>query len=323
MRILVTGGAGYIGSVMTKMLLDKGYEVVVLDDLSNGKPEAVDKRAGLEVADLAETDKVDALIRGGNFDAAMHFAGVISMGESMADPAKYFRINAFCALSLFEALAKNSVNKIIFSSTAGVYGDTEQGLIAEDHPKSPTNPYGESKLMVESMLGWYRDIHGLRSISLRYFNAAGAMLDGTLGENHEPETHIIPLALGAAKTGNEFKLFGDDYPTPDGTCVRDYIHVEDLAEAHLLALEALLNDHPGGVYNVGSGRGYSNREVLSTVEKVTGKRLNLSVVQRRPGDAPRLVADISRLRSELKWNPTRSDLNTVIRSAWEYEKKRT
>lgn len=323
MKVLVTGGAGYIGSLMTKMLLDNGHEVMVVDNLSNGKVEAVDSRAEFLELELSDKPSLEVLIKTSSFEAAIHFAGVISMAESMQDPAKYFHNNVFCSLNLFEALAKNGVKKAIFSSTAGVYGNPEKVPIPEDHPKNPTNPYGESKLMVERILKWYAEIFDFKSICLRYFNAAGAALDSSLGENHTPETHIIPLALEALLTGREFKLFGTDYPTPDGTCVRDYIHVEDLCRAHLLALDALADGHKGGVFNVGTGLGCSNKQIMSAVEEVTNGKLHLTLAERRPGDASELVADPTNIQKELGWTPQVSDLKTIIESAWKYILKST
>ena len=318
MKILVTGGAGYIGSIMTRLLLDEGFDVVVADNLSGGRIEAVDARADLVVIDILDGEKLKRLVAETGVEAAIHFAGVISMGESMRDAAKYFRTNVVGTLNVAEALVAGGVDKLIFSSSAGVYGNTDSELIGEDHPKQPTNPYGESKLMAEQLLGWFGTVHGLRTVSLRYFNAAGATLDGKLGENHDPETHIIPLALKACRDGREFTLFGTDYPTPDGTCIRDYIHVEDLCRAHLAALHSLTEGHSGGTYNVGTGRGVSNREILRKVEEVTGRRLRVSEGPRRAGDAPRLVADPKRIEAAYGWKPRLSDTDTIVRTAWQY-----
>lgn len=321
MKILVTGGAGYIGSIMTRQLLDKGFEVVVVDNLSGGHRQAVDKRADFEKLDLADKKAVQGVFGKHQFEAVIHFAGVISMAESMKKPAKYFRTNTFNALNLFEIMVKTKVFKIIFSSTAGVYGNPVHLPIPENDPKNPTNPYGESKWMVEKILSWYDKIFNLRSISLRYFNAAGAGLKGKLGENHQPETHIIPLAVKTALGKRKvFKLFGTDYPTLDGTCIRDYVQVEDLCSAHLLALEALLKGAKTTAYNVGTGKGYSNKEVVEAVKKVTGVDFPVKECPRRPGDAAKLVADPSRIKKELGWQPQHSDLETIVKTAWQWYK---
>ena len=321
MKILVTGGAGYIGSIMTRQLLDKGFEVVVIDNLSGGYRQAVDKRADFELADLVNEETIEKVFKKYQFSAAIHFAGVISMGESMEHPGKYFRINVFNALNLFEAMIKHQVLKLIFSSTAGVYGDPVRLPIPENDSKKPTNPYGESKWMVEKILSWYDRIFNLRSISLRYFNAAGGTLDGKLGENHQPETHIIPLAIKTALGQRKiFKLFGNDYKTFDGTCIRDYVHVEDLCQAHLLALEALLKGSKTKVYNVGIGKGHSNKEVVEMIKKVTGIDFPVEICSRRPGDATELVADSTKIKKEFGWKPQHSDLKTIVETAWEWHK---
>lgn len=321
-KFLVTGGAGYIGSVMTRQLLDTGYEVVVVDNLSSGEKEAVDKQAVFEKLDLSSGKEITSLFSKHKFDAVLHFAGVISMAESMKDPFKYFSQNTFNALRLFEEMVKNNVKTVIFSSTAGVYGNPEKTPIPENHSKNPTNSYGESKLAVERILSWYDKIFGLKSVCLRYFNAAGASSDANLGENHKDETHIIPLALKAIDTDITFKLFGDDYDTKDGTCVRDYIHVEDLCYAHILALKHLLDGGESKIYNVGTGNGYSNKEVVAEIEKVVGKKMKVEISPRRPGDADILVADSSKIKSELGWQTEHSDLQTIVKTAWSYFQKR-
>ena len=320
MRVLVTGGAGYIGSIVCRQLTQKGFEVVVLDSLENGSRQAA---GGLKLVKgkTHDQDLVKKTLAQEKIEAVMHFAGYIAMGESMENPAKYFDNNVVGAVGLFEAMAEAGVTKIIFSSTAGVYGNPERVQIKEEDSKLPENPYGESKLMVEKMLDWYDRIQGLRSISLRYFNAAGAALDGSLGEAHRPESHLIPNVIRAAMTGDGFKLYGNDYPTPDGTCIRDYIHVLDLADAHILALKALRDGHETAVYNAGTGKGYSNRQVIDMVEKVSGKKVKVEVHPRRPGDANELVADSTKLQKEFNWKPKYSDLKTIVATAWKWHSK--
>src|SRR5581483_419343 len=263
MKILVTGGAGYIGSFMVKRLLKDKHEVTVLDSLEKGYRDKVDSQAKLVEGNILDESFLSDLFQKETFDGIIHFAGYISMGESMEVPGKYFQNNSFGSLRLLEHAAKNKIRFFIFSSTAGVYGNPVKVPIDEDHPKNPTNPYGMSKLMVEQMLAWYQKTFGLSFASLRYFNAAGAAPDVSLGENHNPETHIIPNAIRAVLSGSNFNLFGQDYKTADGTCIRDYIHVIDLVEAHALAMEKLQKESGGYYYNVGTGKGYSNKEVLS------------------------------------------------------------
>jgi UDP-glucose 4-epimerase len=322
MRILVTGGAGYIGSFMTKRLLDKGNEVVIIDNLERGHEEVLDKRAVFLRGNLLDKEFVAESLKDQQFDGVIHFAGFISMGESMENPYIYFQNNTFGTLNLIEELIKNNQNNIIFSSTAGVYGNPISIPIPEDHPKKPENPYGESKLMVEKILDWYQKTKGLNSIALRYFNAAGAALDGSMGEQHDPESHIIPNIMKAAIAKQPFNLFGGNYKTKDGTCVRDYIHVLDLVDAHILALEKLQKDKGFFTYNVGTGNGYSNKEVIEMVKKVTGIDFEVTEVERRPGDADELVADVSRIKMELNFAPQYSDLETIVSSAWKWHSKK-
>ncbi len=320
MRILLTGGAGYIGSFVVKRLLEKGDEVIVLDSLERGEERNIDKRAIFIKANLWDRDKLEDAFRKYNFEAVMHFAGLISMEESMENPGIYFYNNTGGSLELIEHATKNNVKYFIFSSTAGVYGNPIKTPIPEDHPTNPTNPYGESKLMVEKILPWYNRIYGLNFISLRYFNAAGASLDGSMGEGHDPETHIIPLAIKAALENKEFTLYGDNYNTKDGTCIRDYIHVIDLVEFHILALEKLKKEQGGFFYNVGTGQGYSNREVIEMIKKVSGIGLKVKIAARRPGDAEVLIADPTKIKNELGFNPRYSDLETIIKTAWKWYK---
>ena len=322
MKILVTGGAGYIGSFMTKRLLERGDEVVVADSLERGHQEAVDSRAKLYTGNLLDKDFISKIFSENHFDGTIHFAGYISMGESMQNPYLYFQNNVFASLNVMEEMVKNKMNNFIFSSTAGVYGNPIKLPIPEDHPKNPENPYGESKLMVEKIMSWYQKTHDLNCAALRYFNASGASLDGKLGENHNPESHIIPNIVSSILTGTSFKLFGTDYKTKDGTCVRDYIHVLDLVEAHVLAIEKLTKDKGMFVYNVGTGNGYSNKEVIEMVKKISGKELRIEEVARRPGDADSLIADASKIRGELGFSPKYSDLETIVKTAWEWQKNR-
>lgn len=321
MKILVTGGAGYIGSFMVKRLLEEEDEVVVVDSLERSKKEAVDNRASLLIGNLLDKDFVSQIFSQNKFDSVLHFAGYISMGESMRNPYLYFENNILCALNILEQMVKTKCNNFIFSSTAGVYGNPIKTPIPEDHPKNPTNPYGESKLMVEKIMEWYKEIYGLNFVSLRYFNASGASLDGELGEDHHPETHIIPIAIKAALTNSEFKLFGNDYKTADGTCIRDYIHMLDLIDAHVLSLKKLKKEKGGFFYNVGTGIGYSNKQVLGMVKKISGIDFKIKTSERRPGDAGILIADPTRIKDELNFTPQYSDLETIVKTAWEWHKR--
>lgn len=321
MKILVTGGAGYIGSFMVKRLLSDNHEVTVVDSLERGHKDAIDPRASLKTGNLADSSFLAEVFNGSSFDAIIHFAAYISMGESMEKPLMYFENNTFTTAKFFDEAIKHGVKKIIFSSTAGVYGNPVQVPIPEDHQKNPENPYGESKLMVEKILSWYQKIHGLNFIVLRYFNACGAALDGSMGEAHDPETHLIPCAMKAALTNSPFTLFGTDYATPDGTCVRDYIHVLDLVDAHVRALHKLGDTEGGFFYNVGTGKGFSNKEVVDVIKKVSGVDFEVKIGQRRPGDANELVADASRIMRDLQFNPQHSDLETIVKSAWDWHKK--
>jgi len=320
MNVLVTGGAGYIGSFMVKKLLDDGHTVTIADSLERGFEKALDQRADFKKGNLADQTFLSQLFSEKSFDAIFHFAAYISMGESMQKPFLYFANNTHMALQLLEAAKEHNVKKIIFSSTAGVYGNPIKIPIPEDHPKNPENPYGESKIMVEQMLKWYQRIHGMNFVVLRYFNACGAALDGSMGERHSPESHIIPNAINAALANKPFKLFGIDYKTPDGTCVRDYIHILDLVEAHIMALNKLQNEQGGFTYNVGTGKGLSNKQVLEMIKKVSGKDLVIEIAERRPGDANELIADASRIVRELNFVPKYSDLETIIKTAWQWHK---
>jgi len=316
-RILVTGGAGYIGSNTTLQLLDAGYDVVVIDNLSRGKRSNVDP-GRLRVVDLNDTDGLIRVMNEKPCDAVIHFAAYIAVGESMKIPEVYFRNNTAGSLSLLTAMLKTGIRHIVFSSTAAVYGMPARIPISESEPYAPVNAYGESKVMVEKLLDWFDRIHGMRSVCLRYFNASGADPACRAGEDHDPETHLIPLILRAVQTGEPVTLFGNDYDTPDGTCIRDYIHVTDLARAHISAVEWLLNGGESKRYNVGTGHGYSVQQVVNAVEKVTGKKVPFSFGPRREGDPPLLVADSSRLQNELNWKPVDSDLNRIVETAWKW-----
>jgi len=319
-RILVTGGAGYIGSNTTLQLLDAGYDVVVVDNLSRGHRGVVDP-ARLRVVDVLDTEGLVRVMRERPCDAVIHFAAYIAVGESMQVPEIYFRNNTAGSLSLLTAMLQAGIGKIVFSSTAAVYGMPERVPIPESAPSAPVNAYGETKVMVEKLLEWFDRIHGMRSVCLRYFNASGADPKGRAGENHEPETHLIPLLFEAVRTGKPVTLFGDDYATPDGTCIRDYIHVTDLAQAHIAAVEALCAGGESKKFNVGTGRGFSVKEVLSAVEKVTGKKVPFVMGPRRDGDPPLLVADSTRLQRELGWKPEYSDLYRIVETAWAWARR--
>lgn len=316
MKILVTGGAGYIGSITTRLLLDGGHECVVLDTLERGWRDAVDPRAALVVGSVGDREVVRACLD--ECDAVMHLAGYIEVAESQQDPERYFRNNSQEPLVMLEEMQLAGVSAIAFSSTAAVYGEPESIPITEDARKQPVNAYGESKLRFEQSLDELAE-KGLRSIRFRYFNVAGAWPDGSLGEAHNPETHIIPRVLFAMRDGQtEFEIFGDDYPTPDGTCVRDYIHVMDLARAHVLALEALGAGHEGGIYNLGNGDGFSNREVVATCAAVTGVDVAVKVGPRRAGDPAMLVASSESARRGLGWQPLNTDIRDIVADAWRW-----
>jgi len=320
-RIVVTGGAGYIGSHTVLQLVDQGFDVVVIDNLSYGHSHNVEPGKLREV-DLHDSAAVERVLREEPTAAVIHFAAFISVGESMRDPGKYFENNVCASLSLFQAMVRAGVSKLIFSSTAAVYGMPQVVPITEDLPYAPVNVYGESKVMVEKILGWFDPIHDLRSVCLRYFNACGADPQGRRGEEHQPETHLIPLILNAAETGKPVTLFGDDYPTPDGTCIRDYIHVSDLAAAHIAALKHLLAGGRSDKFNVGTGQGFSVKQVVEAVERVTGKKVPFTMGPRREGDPPELVADSTRLQTVLGWKPKFSRLEDIVETAWNFSRSR-
>lgn len=314
-KILVTGGAGYIGSITALHLLRRGFEVEVIDDLSRGHRENVPPEC-LHVLRLQDTGEVAKLLAG--VDAVVHFAAFIAVGESTREPELYFSNNVGGTLSLLEAMARAGVRRLVFSSTAAVYGNPEHVPIPEDAPFAPVSPYGQSKAMVEKILGELDRYSGLRSVALRYFNACGAEPQDKLGEAHHPETHLIPLLLRAAATGMPIQIFGNDYATPDGTCIRDYIHVSDLAAAHVTALDHLMAGGGSSAFNVGTGQGYTVMQVLHVVEEVTHKRVPYTIAPRREGDPAALVADAAKLRRVLGWEPNRSGLGDIVRDAWAY-----
>ena len=318
MHVLVTGGAGYIGSVVADQLLRAGHAVTVLDNLIMGWREAVPTAAEFVHADTGDETALEALFSSHQFDAVMHFAALIEAGESVKVPEKYFENNSLRTLTLLRVMLRHEVERFVFSSTAAVYGEPETVPIPEEHPLAPTNPYGESKLMVEQTLRWLHAAHGLRYASLRYFNAAGATPDR--GEAHRSESHLIPLILQVPLGQREFiSIFGSDYPTKDGTCVRDYIHIEDLASAHLLALQAL-ETHETLICNLGSGSGCSVREIIDIARKVTGHLIPVREMPRRPGDPAVLVASSAKAQRLLGWKPQHSNVESIVASAWEWHR---
>lgn len=321
-NILVTGGAGYIGSHACKALAAAGFTPVTFDNLVYGHREAV-QWGPLVNADLLDADAISHVIKEYRPIAVMHFAAYAYVGESVENPGKYYRNNVVGSLNLIEAMRDAGLDKVIFSSTCATYGIPEQALISESHRQSPINPYGYSKLMIEKMLMDFDHAHGIRSISLRYFNAAGADVDGEIGEDHNPETHLIPLVLDAAAGLREsITMHGNDYPTPDGSCIRDYVHVSDLADAHVLTLQALLTGAETNAYNLGNGQGYSVHEVISAARKVTGKNIPVAIGPRRAGDPPRLVGDAGLIKQSLGWAPKYSDIDDIIGSAWRWHQRK-
>ena len=322
MNILVVGGAGYIGSHMVKLLGERGCAVTTLDDLSSGHRDAV-LTGDLVQGDMADTELLRSLFARRKYDAVMHFASFIEVGESVREPAKYYRNNVANTLTLLAAMREAGVDRFIFSSTAAIFGTPQYVPIDERHPRAPINPYGRTKNVVEDVLGDYERAYGLRSVCSRYFNAAGADPDGRLGERHEPESHLIPLALQAASGRRAgLSVYGTDYDTPDGTCIRDYVHVSDLCEAHWLALESLRAGAGSQAYNLGNGNGFSVLEVIETAKKVTGVDFAVKHEARRAGDPPRLVADSSAIKAKLGWSPCYADLDTIIAHAWAFERSR-
>jgi UDP-glucose 4-epimerase len=318
MRIFVVGGAGYVGSHCVRRLVAGGHEVTVFDNLSAGHRRAVDPGAAFVQGDLADRAALERVFSAGQFDAAMHFAAFLNVGESVSEPLKYWQNNVANTLNLLQVMQASGLKRFVFSSSCAVYGEPEDLPIVETLPKNPINPYGNTKLTVEIMLAHSATAWGLGSVALRYFNAAGAAADGSIGEDHDPEIHLIPLVLqvALAARGN-IRVFGTDYPTPDGTCIRDYIHVEDLADAHLLAVQGC---EPGRAkaFNVGTGRGHSVLEIVAAARKVTGHPIPLVTTDRRPGDPPVLYANSDKLRRACGWQPHYLDIQRVIETAWHW-----
>mgnify|MGYP002510227172 FL=1 len=321
MKILVCGGAGYIGSHTVKELLDKGYEVVVVDSLETGHKKAVDERAVLCIGNISDGTFLENVFAKHNIDAVIDFAAYSLVGESVKEPAKYFENNVGGTLSLLSKMREHNVKYIVFSSTAATYGEPENIPILETDKTLPTNPYGESKLCVEKILRWFDEAYGVKYSVLRYFNAAGAHKSGTIGEDHFPESHLIPIILQVALGKREFiGVFGDDYPTEDGTCIRDYIHVTDLANAHILSLEKTMEENKSRTYNLGNGKGFSVKEVIEMTRKVTGKEIPEKVEPRRAGDPSVLIASSEKIIKELGWQPQYNTLEKIIDSAWQWHK---
>jgi UDP-glucose 4-epimerase len=319
-KILVTGGAGYIGGTVAQLLLSKGHNVTVYDNLCHAQRSLIPPGVEFIEGDIADRERLEHLFRSDPYDGVMHFAALIEAGESMKHPEVYFRNNTASTLSLLEAMQATGVKKLVFSSTAAVYGEPESTPIREDAALKPTNAYGESKLLVEYMLNWFHKIHGLRYASLRYFNVAGAA-EGR-GEAHEPESHLIPLILDVALGRRQsIKIFGQDYPTHDGTCIRDYIHVSDLADAHLLAFEGL-SKHDRLIYNLGNGKGFTVREVVESVRRVTGHPIPVVEEPRRSGDPAVLIASSEKIMKELGWDPKYTQLDDIVRTAWAWHQQR-
>lgn len=321
MKVLVLGGAGYIGSHTVKALCEENIDVVVADNLVTGHIEAVDSRAKFYKGDIRDINFLDDLFSKEKIDAVIHFAAYSLVGESVTDPLKYYDNNLCGTKVLLESMVKNNVDKIVFSSTAATYGEPENIPILESDRTEPTNPYGETKLSMEKMFKWTANAHGLRFVSLRYFNACGADESGKIGEAHNPETHLIPIILQVPNGQREFvSIFGNDYPTKDGTCIRDYIHVTDLAQAHILAVKYLMNGGNSDIFNLGNGVGFSVREVIETARKVTGHPIPVKDVERRAGDPAQLIASSEKAKNVLGWKPEHDSLEEIIASAWNWHK---
>ncbi len=318
-KILVTGGAGYIGSFIVRGLKDSGFEPFIVDNLSSGHKTSVSEFPVINIDLVADKAKLLKLFKKEKFIGVIHMASFIQMGESFRDPSKYFNNNLISAINLLDVMVASGTKFIVFSSSAGVYGNPDRLPIKEDFPKNPLNPYGETKLMIEKILHWYDLAYGLKFVAIRYFNAAGASLDGSIGEDHPNESHLIPLILKSAIEGNSFTVFGDDYKTSDGSCVRDYVHVLDLASAHTKALGNLITGVHSNYYNAGAGRGYSNFEIIETIKKVTNLPIEIKIGQRREGDADSLYASIDKIKKDLDWEPKYA-IEEIVKSAYLWHK---
>lgn len=319
MRILVTGAAGYIGSVCTEVLIARGHEVIALDDLSEGHRQALPAQARFYQVNLHDHGALDSVFSENQIDAVMHFAALCLVEQSVKEPGTYYRANVAAGINLLDAMIRHGVKRFIFSSTAATYGEPEETPISEGHPTKPINPYGSSKLLFERVLREFKENSGLDYVVMRYFNAAGA--SENRGEDHHPETHILPILFEVALGPREaFHIYGTDYPTPDGTCIRDYVHVVDIAESHILALERI-SEVAGCVFNVGNSRGFSVREVIAAVEGIIGRKIPVRQAQRRPGDPAELVASSDRIRRDLGWSPRHSDLDSIIKTAWAWKQR--
>ena len=323
MAILVVGGAGYIGSHMVAALVERGVETVVLDNLVKGHRQAVNNSAKFYEGNMNDAASLDKIFTENSVTCVVHFAAYMVVPESMEKPAMYYDNNVAATLVLLEAMLRHGIKNIVFSSTASVYGMTDIVPVTEETPVTPMNPYAETKLAVEKMLKWFDQAYGMKHIIFRYFNVAGAHESGLIGEDHSPETHLIPNILQVAQGKQEsFNLFGTDYPTPDGTCIRDYIHVMDLVDAHILGLKHLEKTAESAIYNLGSGEGFSNKEIVEAAKKITGVDFPVVIRQRRPGDPPTLVASSDKAKLELGWNPTRTNIENIIRTAWKWHSNR-
>ena len=322
MAVLITGGAGYIGSHTVKYFTEKDEEIIIVDNLQSGHRESIEDNTFYNI-DIRDKDEMDKIFKKHNIEGVIHFAANSLVGESMKKPYEYYHNNVYGMLCLLDIMKKNNVNKIVFSSTAAVYGEPKSIPILEEDITSPTNAYGETKLAMENMMKWFDIAYGVKYISLRYFNAAGAYEDGSIGEVHNPETHLIPLILQVPFGQREkIYVFGDDYPTEDGTCVRDYIHVMDLASAHYLAFEYLREGNSSDIFNLGNGNGYSVKEVIKRAREVTGHPIPAEIVERRPGDPAVLVASSKKIKDILKWEPKFESLEKIIEDAWRFHKER-
>jgi len=322
MAILVCGGAGYIGSHMVAALVEKGYDTIVVDNLDMGHPSAVWPGATFYEADVRDANQMGKIFKANEIDAVVNFAAHMVVPESVENPAKYYDNNITGTLTLLNLMQKHGVKKLVFSSSASVYGIPETVPITEDMPTAPISPYAETKLAAEKIFKWYDNAYGLKYVALRYFNVAGAHESADIGEDHDPESHLIPMCIQAAQGKIAlFKLYGDDYETPDGSCIRDYVHVMDLADAHILALKKLERKPVSATYNLGSQHGFSNKEIIAKVKEITGKDFPVEVNPRRPGDPPTLIASSQKIRNELGWNPTRTTIETIISTAWAWHLK--